>query len=834
VDHTSKLASLVDHSKRRKPRGTAAALAPPASPAEKTDYTTHLAAIMKSQAVLELALDGTILWANSLFLAIVGYRLNELEGRHHSLLVEPSRRESPDYLSFWAALRAGRFQNAEYCRVGKNGRRIWLQASYNPILDDHGRPIKILKLATDVTARKLEAEDNLSQVSAIGKSQAIIEFDLDGTILTANQQFLSLMGYRIDEIVGQHHSIFVDRVTRSSEAYVRFWQTLRTGQHQMAEFRRVDRQGRDVWLQATYSPLLGANQQPVKIVKYAMDVTARKRQSDEYESQMMAIYKSQAIIEFTLDGTILSANPRFLAATGYSLAEIVGEKHSILVEPEVRDSSEYRRFWSELRRGRYHTAEYRRMAKDGRPIWFQASYNPVLDRDGQPIKIIKFATDVTAWKLKAASAELDALTGLPNRTLLHDRLSQAIITARRRQSELAVLFIDLDGFKQVNDTLGHLIGDKLLQLIAVRLTACVRASDTVSRLGGDEFVVLLSDLRAAEDAAITAQKILTAIADGFVVHQNKLCITASIGMGIFPDDGADADTLLKNADTAMYDSKNRGRNAYGFFEPTMNYKAKQRQFISDHLPHAARRGEFSLVYQPKIDLASSSITGVEALLRWTHPEHGAVAPSEFIPVAEDSGLIRQLSGWVLREVCVQLGAWRVAGLIVPRISINISGIEFRHQDFFDHTLQILRETGISPGALEFELTESVLMKNATIIAPILTKLRDLGMQISLDDFGTGYSSLSYLTKFPLDIIKIDQSFVRTLRPGEHAPIVAAIISMARSLNMRVTAEGVETADHLAVLRQLNCDEAQGFYFSRPLEPADLINLMQSGASLSGY
>jgi diguanylate cyclase (GGDEF)-like protein len=471
------------------------------------------------------------------------------------------------------------------------------------------------------------------------------------------------------------------------------------------------------------------------------------------------------------------------------------------------------------------------MAKDGRPIWFQASYNPVLDHDGQPIKIIKFATDVTAWKLKAASAELDALTGLPNRILLHDRLTQAMIIARRRHSELALLFLDLDGFKEVNDTLGHLIGDKLLQIVASRLTGCVRASDTVSRLGGDEFVVLLTDLRAAEDAAITAQKIMTAISDGFIIDQNEICITVSIGISIFPGDGTDAATLLKNADTAMYNSKSRGRNAYGFFELSMGHKAKQRQFITENLRNAVRRGEFSLVYQPKIALASSCIIGVEALLRWTHPEHGAVCPSEFIPVAEDSGLIRQLSGWVLRKVCMQLGEWRVAGVTVPRISINISGLEFRHEDFFDHTLQILQETGIRPCDLEFELTESVLMKNVGTIAPVLTRLRELGLQISLDDFGTGYSSLSYLTKFPLDTIKIDQSFVQNLRPGAYAPIVSAIISMARSLNMRVVAEGVETAEHLAVLRELQCDEAQGFYFSHPLEPADFCTLMQTGTSL---
>jgi diguanylate cyclase (GGDEF)-like protein/PAS domain S-box-containing protein len=824
-----RLAGLTEPPRSRKQPPTAAH--PPAGSADETlkalDYASHLAAILKSHAVMELALDGTMLWANTRFLNALGYRLSEIQGRHHSMIVEPGLRESPEYEKFWTALRAGRPQVAQYRRIGKAGRAIWLQASYNPVLDEAGLPVKILKLATDITAKKRQAEDFKSQVCAIARSQAVIEFDLNGTILTANQRFLDMMGYRLDEIAGHHHSIFVDRLTRNSDAYAAFWDNLRRGLHQTAEFRRIDRQGRDVWLQASYTPVIGADHLPVKIIKYAMDVTARKRQADEYESQMLAIHKSQAIVEFTLDGTVISANQHFLTATGYTLAEIVGEKHSIFVEPALRDGSDYRRFWAELRRGRYFTGEYRRIGKNGKPIWFQASYNPILDHDGKPIKIIKFATDVTGWKLKAASAEVDALTGLPNRLLLNDRLTQAITAARRRRTELAVLFLDLDGFKHVNDSLGHLIGDKLLQAVASRLTACVRASDTVSRQGGDEFVILIPDLHAPEDAAVAAQKIMTGITDGFVIDHHELHVTTSIGVSIFPHDGTGAATLLKNADTAMYEAKKNGRNAYRFFESSMNAKASERQSISEHLRNAAGRGEFSLVYQPKIDLASAAIIGAEALLRWTHPAHGAIGPAEFIPVAENAGMIRDVGTWVLREACRQLRQWRSAGLVPPRLSINVSGLEFNHDDFLERTIEILQDTGTPAAALEFELTETVLMKNPAFIAPILSKLRQLGIQISLDDFGTGYSSLSYLTKFPIDTLKIDKSFVADLAPGKEAVIVAAIISIARSLNMRVIAEGVETGAHLSALRDLNCDEAQGHYFSAPLPPDAFGTLLRS-------
>jgi diguanylate cyclase (GGDEF)-like protein len=431
-------------------------------------------------------------------------------------------------------------------------------------------------------------------------------------------------------------------------------------------------------------------------------------------------------------------------------------------------------------------------------------------------------------------AKHDVLTGLPNRTLLNDRITQAIVLARRHARPMAVLFLDLDGFKHINDSLGHQTGDKFLQSIAGRLVACVRASDTVSRQGGDEFIVLLSELEHAESAAICANKILQAVAAPHSIEQNDLHITTSIGISIFPGDGGDAETLIKNADTAMYQAKENGRRGYRFFKPAMNVRAVERQSIEESLRLALERGEFTLHYQPKINLTTGAITGAEALIRWTHPIRGLVSPADFIPVAEDCGLIVQIGNWVLRTACEQVRAWLDAGLLVPTVAVNVSAMEFRNETFLEGVIAVLKGTGLEPRALELEITESVLIERVDATASILQTLRERGVQVAIDDFGTGYSSLSYLRKFPVDTLKIDQSFVRQISTvGDDTTIVAAIISMARSLKLRVVAEGVENQEQLAFLQRHHCDEAQGYFFNRPMPPGDFASLLNNEASNKG-
>jgi diguanylate cyclase (GGDEF)-like protein len=437
--------------------------------------------------------------------------------------------------------------------------------------------------------------------------------------------------------------------------------------------------------------------------------------------------------------------------------------------------------------------------------------------------------DVTTTLAIIHSAEHDFLTGLPNRMLLKDRIGQAIAWARRHKTRVAVLFLDLDGFKHINDSLGHLIGDKLLQSIAKRLSSYVRGSDTVSRQGGDEFVVLLSEVNRPEDAAIAAKKMLRQVAEVHPIDRQDLHITTSIGVSVYPEDGLDADTLIKNADTAMYQAKELGHDSYKFFTPSMNERAVKRQAFEEGLRRAVERQEFMLHYQPKIDLKTGAITGAEALLRWTHPTRGPIPPAEFIPVAEDCGLIVPIGAWVLRTACGQAQAWVSAGLPVTPIAVNVSAIEFGDENFLENLFAILGETGLDPSLLEVELTESLLMRHAESAALVLRALRDRGVQVAIDDFGTGYSSLGYLRKFPLDALKIDQSFVRQISTaGEDTAIVTAVISMARGLNLRVIAEGVETADELAFLRAHHCEEAQGYYFSRPVPAEQFAKLLRSG------
>jgi len=476
--------------------------------------------------------------------------------------------------------------------------------------------------------------------------------------------------------------------------------------------------------------------------------------------------------------------------------------------------------------------------RDGFEIPIEDSVAPIHDGEGKTAGAVIVFRDVSMARALALqithSAEHDFLTGLPNRMLLNDRISQAITLAPRHMKHVAVMLLDLDGFKHINDSLGHLTGDKLLQSIAERLVQCVRASDTVSRQGGDEFVVLLSEVVQSEDAALTARRMLQAVAQPHSIEQHDLHITTSIGVSVYPEDGLDADTLIKNADTAMYQAKENGRQSFQFFKPAMNARAVERQSIEEGLRRALERREFAVHYQPKVNLTTGAITGAEALLRWIHPMRGPVSPADFIPVAEDCGLILPIGAWVLREACAQAQAWRDAGLPAITMAVNVSAIEFRAEKFLKGLFAIVRETSLDPKLLELELTESVLMKHAASTASILQTLRESGIRVAIDDFGTGYSSLSYLRKFPVDAVKIDQSFIRQISTaGDDTTIVKAVIGMAHGLKLRVTAEGVETLEEVAFLRAYRCEEAQGYYFSRPVLPQQFAMLLKDGLPTSG-
>ena len=464
------------------------------------------------------------------------------------------------------------------------------------------------------------------------------------------------------------------------------------------------------------------------------------------------------------------------------------------------------------------------LRRDGYQFAIEDSAAPIHDRQGVIRGAVIVFHDVSAARMLSLRmshlAQHDALTDLPNRLLLHDRIAQSM--NYRHRTNFAVLYLDIDRFKQVNDTAGHTIGDRLIQQAAARLVESVRKSDTVSRQGGDEFVIVLSEMADPLDAATAAEKILAALSAPYFIDAWEFQISVSIGIAIYPADGTCTETLLKNADAAMYRAKNCGRNNYRFFEAEMNGNALEQHGIENDLHHALKRSEFVLHYQPKVNLASGLIIGVEALIRWLRPGHRLVMPSQFISIAEESGLIVPIGKWVLREACRQAKAWEAEGLPTMSLSVNVSAVELQYSGFVDGVRAILQDTGLDANLLELEITETFLMQDAVSTGQLLRELHGIGVRLALDDFGTGFSSLSYLKRFPINTLKIDRSFVRDLASDSgDASIVTAVIQMGKSMHMQVVAEGIETLEQCAFLKGWHCPEGQGFYFSEPVLPQDL-------------
>jgi diguanylate cyclase (GGDEF)-like protein/PAS domain S-box-containing protein len=464
---------------------------------------------------------------------------------------------------------------------------------------------------------------------------------------------------------------------------------------------------------------------------------------------------------------------------------------------------------------------------DGSRFWCECSLAPVgeagADGAGHVVGVLKDVTERIRYLQQIEhQAKYDALTGLPNRSLMGDRLVQAIHVAHRHGSALAVAFVDLDHFKLVNDNLGHSQGDLLLREVSQRIAGVLREGDTAARQGGDEFVVLLPDLVGEQDGYPVLRRVQQALAEPILIDGHSFYVTCSIGVSLYPRDGNDAETLLRNADMAMYRAKEAGRNAISFFTAEMDRQMQDRLEIEQELRQALERGELSLAYQPQVDVDSGRMCGAEALLRWQHPRLGNVAPLRFIPLAEELGLIGPIGEWVLREACAQAQRWRAAGLGDLRVAVNVSARQFRDPDLPGRVIAILAETGLPPRLLELELTESMLMGAVGRTEETLRRLKQIGVELALDDFGTGYSSFAYLRRFPIDTLKIDQSFVRGMETGANAEsIVAAIIAMAHNLGMRVVAEGVETVEQQRQLYEHGCDQMQGYLLGRPVPASEL-------------
>jgi diguanylate cyclase (GGDEF)-like protein/PAS domain S-box-containing protein len=668
---------------------------------------------------------------------------------------------------------------------------------------------------------------------------AVVITDMEGRIDYCNPRFCEVSGYTRDELVGQNPSILKSGLTPAS-VYQELWHTVSNGKEWRGEILNRKKNGELFWERQLIVPLKDEAGQIQNFVAVKEDISELKNVLNTLHLHERALESSSNGIMITcaehLEHPITYVNPAFERITGYAASEVIGKNGRFLVRDDLgqKDLSEIR---SALRDRREGYAILRNYRKDGTLFWNELHIAPVLDEKGVAtthfISILNDVTERVQYEEQLEfQANHDVLTGLVNRNLLGDRINQGIAHAKREQGIVGVMLIDLDRFKVVNDGLGHAPGDVLLREIARRLSACVRDTDTVARLGGDEFVVVLTGVIDPDNVALIASKILKAMKEPLYIEDKKLIVTASIGIALYPRDGDEGDLLLRNADLAMYRVKEHGRNDYRFYLPEMHGMAIDRLDMEGDLRRALDADEFVVYYQPKIDLASGLIVGAEALVRWIHPKIGIINPMEFIPLAEETGLIIPIGEVVLRKVAGQLRSWRDEGLAITPVAVNISPRQFRQENLASTIRQILETAGISGALLDLELTESMVMVHAEAAAAALHELKMLGCRLYLDDFGTGYSSLAYLKRFPIDALKIDRSFVLDLTTDrDDAAIAGAIIAMAHSLGMRVVAEGVEHREQLDVLKAHGCDEFQGYYFARPMPAEQYSAMLRAGMTL---
>lgn len=687
--------------------------------------------------------------------------------------------------------------------------------------------------------RARQTEVSLNQSEAFAQSiiynalDGIITIDDRGIIKSFNPAAEAIFGYSHREAVGRNIDLLMPGFYYRHDKY--FSQSAgeqeTTADGRSREITGINQNGSAVNLELTISRFSVHSQYFFIVI--LRDITGRKMVEGELKEsreryRTLTENTYDLISELSIEGHYLYLTPNFNDVLGYNTGELLGREFIEYIHPEDRPA-----VVTGLSRSVEQSASekiiFRFLHKNGELRWFESTCKTYRTKTGE-IRRVLVSRDITERQRYEETirhqAFHDALTGLPNRLLLKDRLKLAMAHAKRNSIMLAMLMLDLDRFKLINDTLGHALGDLLLQSMAKRLTGSLREDDTVARLGGDEFVILLPEIVKIEDAAKLAHKILELVRKPIKVDTHELYVTTSIGMVFYPNDGKDVETLLKNADTAMYRAKEQGRNNYQLYTPVMNARAFERLALENSLRRALERNEFEVYYQPKVNIKSNKIVGMEALVRWQHPTKGLILPGEFIPVAEDTGLIVPIGEWVLRSACAQNKAWQEAGFPPMRVAVNLSARQFQLQNLPEMVATVLGETGLDPWWLELEITETIAMQNAEFTVKTLNELKEMGIQLSIDDFGTGYSSLSYLKRFPINKLKIDKSFVREINTDhDNAAIASAVIVLGQSLKLGVIAEGVETKEQLNFLKDHQCDEIQGYLFGRPVPATEFENML---------
>lgn len=738
------------------------------------------------------------------------------------------------------ALTSERFGRGEYCQrsqhVGTDeiGR---LAVAFNDMADHLTQNFSDLSAGAHRDRESLLRAQKLSQViehSPVG----VLITDSAGIIEYANPRFSEISGYSNNEIVGMPTRIFKSGHTPAT-VYRDLWKTIRSGLPWRGTLLNRKKSGELIWEQICISPLFDDENNPIHYVVIKEDITeqraaekTRRLQQRAVEASSNGLMMIDAESEFD---PVIYVNPAFTRITGYEAADAMGLPAAFLLG-FGDDYNSYRQMLDSLGTDDAHVWIARMSNKTGTAFWCEYALAPVRDEDRSITHYVVSVSDVTERlnyeQRLSHQATHDALTGLANRTLFADRVTRAISHAQRYGQYVAIVLVDLDNFKYVNDTLGHAVGDQLLKVAAERLRECVRGIDTVARMGGDEFVLILTELANPNEIEAVLRRITDLIAAPYLLDGHESHISCSAGASFYPKDGMDAEELLKNADAAMYQAKSLGRNTHQYYQPIMNERLSERLTIETQLRHAMQRDEFFLQYQPQVDLASGDINGVEVLVRWQHPELGLVSPHKFIPLAEETGLILPIGEWIIETACAQAKKWNAAGWPPLRVAINLSAQQLQHKSLVSVLGRIFRESGLASSCLEVEITESVVVSDADAVIRLLKMLKDSGISIALDDFGTGYSSLSYLKRLPIDVLKIDQSFVRGVDVDQHdAALTRTVIALASSLSLRTVAEGVEVDDQAKLLAKWGCDSAQGFLFHRPASTEEITRVLSGKRNL---
>ena len=781
-------------------------------------------------AVFRYRPDGPIDFVSDAIEEIAGYSARQfMRGTTHAWadLICPEDRREHRRAVRQAVLEVQPYA-LEYRIIDAFGTERWVAENGQPQAGEHG-VTWVDGIIADISQRKhheMRIEALLTEQSAILDNVMFgVMFVRHRRIISVNRRCEDLFGYDPGQMMGNSTAIVFTSSYDFEEAGERQYPALALGGDFSEERQYQRRDGSLFWALVSGCALDPLRPNEGSIWVYA-DITARKEAEEKLRlSATVLEHIADGVMVVDADGIIVTINPAFTQITGYSEAEALG-RHASLTRSERHDAAFYQALWEELGVSGFWRGEIWNRRKNGEIYLEWLTISAVRDTRAGTTHYVGVFSDITLIKESQEKldhmAHHDPLTALPNRLLFHDRLQHALQRAGRDQEQLAILFIDLDRFKNVNDTLGHHVGDELLQKVAGQLSARLREGDTLARLGGDEFIVLLERVDGEYGATQVAEKLMTMFEQPFTVADHELFVTCSVGISLYPDDALDLNMLIRNADVAMYQAKARGRNGYRFYAPSMTGEGVERLRLETFLRRSIEKNEIFLTYQPQVEIDTGRLVGVEALVRWNHPELGLVPPARFIPLAEDSGFINQLGKWVLDEACRQMMRWQAQGLRVPKMAVNLSVKQFERGSIAGMVADILRETGLEPQRLQLEVTESVIMNTGDALG-FINDLHAIGVGLAIDDFGTGYSSLAYLKQLPVQTLKIDRSFIKDISTDVNDEAIAiAIIQLGKSMHLSVIAEGVETEEQAAFLLRHGCKLAQGYLYSRPVLAQDML------------